>query len=47
MLSWSVRSNDLIAIVNRHLSEGVRGVLWFVKKSFLKSFNLNRSSNEL
>ena len=32
-VAWSDRSHDLIAI-NRHLSEGVCGALWFVSELF-------------
>ena len=47
-VAWSVRSRDLIVIINCLLSEGVRGALWFVVESFendlisavvLKSYN--------
>ena len=31
---WSIRLRNLIAIVDRHLSEGVHGTLWFIGESF-------------
>ena len=34
---WSLRSCNLIAIVDRHLCEGVRGALLFVDESFSNS----------
>ena len=30
----SVRSRDLIVIVDHHLSEGVSSILWFIGESF-------------
>ena len=36
---WSVRSRDLIAIINFQLSEGVRDTFWFVSKSFHNELN--------
>ena len=34
--TWSIRSRDSIAIVDRHLRQGVRGAILFIGESFLK-----------